>query len=173
MMTDKPKATVVRKDAYTSEDLSGKDNGNNAVPKQILLVAFDDNLLVRQRVVLEQQGYIVTSALRIKEATFACENGGFDLFILGHSIPHVVKVGLVGVFRLHHTAPVLSLWGPGDEILEAVNYLQFSNDLGDLVRGVATILTRAGHRNGRPSSADSNYRVSRATGSNQNRQLTN
>jgi hypothetical protein len=158
-MTDKPKATVVHKDASPSEDLSGKDKGDNTVPKQILLVAFDDNLLVKQRVALEQQGYVVTSALRLKEATLACENGAFDLFILGHSIPHVIKVGLVDVFRLHQAAPVLSLWEPGDEILEAVNYLQFSSDLCDLVRGVETILNSAGHRNGGPSSADSNSRV--------------
>src|SRR5262245_25694847 len=115
--------------------------------KRILLVSFDDCLLVKQRALLEQQGYKVMSAMRLKAAAAGCENGTFDLFILGRSIPYTVKKDLIEIFRAHHTTPILSLWGPGEQIVEAVNYLEFSNELGDFVRGVRTILATAPQKN--------------------------
>ena len=115
--------------------------------KRILLVSFDDGLLIKQRVLLEGQGYKVTPALRFKEAAVRCKKGTFDLFILSRSIPHATKEDLVEVFRAHHKAPILSLWEPGEQVLDAVNYLEFSNEPDDFVRDVATILAAAEQKN--------------------------
>jgi len=110
--------------------------------KRVLLVSFDDRLLIEQRGRLEQQGYAVTSAVRVKEAAVDCKSDTFDLFILGRLIPHSIKKDLIETFRAHNSKPILSLWTPGEQILDAVNYLEFSDSLDNFVKGVQTILTR-------------------------------
>src|SRR6516225_4558469 len=60
--------------------------------------------------------------------------------ILGLSIPLAAKKEIIETFRRHCRAPILSLWGRGEQILDAVNYLEFSNKPDDFVRSVATIL---------------------------------
>jgi DNA-binding response OmpR family regulator len=110
--------------------------------KRILLVSFDDRLLIEQRGRLEQQGYAVTSALRVKDATVDCKRDTFDLFIIGRSIPHSIKKDLIETFRAHSSRPILSLWTPGEQILDAVNYFEFSDNLDNFVKGVQTILTK-------------------------------
>ena len=121
--------------------LAGPD-GMVPMAKRILLVSFDDRLLTKQCGLLEQQGYAVTSALRLKEAAVSCKRGLFDLFILGRSIPHNIKKELIEVFRAQSTTPILSLWTPGEQVLDAVNYLEFSDKIDNFVNGVQTILKR-------------------------------
>jgi DNA-binding NtrC family response regulator len=58
---------------------------------------------------LEQKGYEVTSALGFTDAVEHCKNDSFDLFILGHSIPHKDKLHLIETFRSNCPAPILSL----------------------------------------------------------------
>ena len=110
--------------------------------KHILLVSFDDRVLIEQRGRLEEQGYAVTSALLAKEAAVDCKRDTFDLFIIGRAIPHSIKKDLVETFRAHSSKPILSLWTPGEQILDAVNYVEFSDSLDNFVKGVQTILTR-------------------------------
>lgn len=59
--------------------------------KRILSVSYDASLLATRRMLLEQKGYEVTSALGFSEAIECCKRSGFDLFILGHSIIKKVK----------------------------------------------------------------------------------
>lgn len=77
--------------------------------KNILSVSYDSALLATREMLLEQKGYEVTSALGFTNAAEHCENGSFDLFILGHSIPHKDKLHLIQMFRRHCPAPILSL----------------------------------------------------------------
>jgi DNA-binding response OmpR family regulator len=122
--------------------------------KHILLVSYDDRLLVKQRMLLEKQGYEVASALgleEVKEAAASSTRVAFDLFILGLSIPPAAKKEIIEIFRRHCRAPILSLWGRGEPILDAVNYFEFSNKPDDLVRGVATILAKGDSAAGRAS----------------------
>jgi DNA-binding response OmpR family regulator len=113
--------------------------------KRILLVSFDDRLLLKQRSVLEQQGYAVTSALHQKEAAVGCEGGSFDLLILGRSIPHGIKKDLIEIFQAHRSTPILSLWM---QVLDTVNYVEFSGDLNKFVQGVERILAWTEERQG-------------------------
>ena len=111
--------------------------------KHILSVSYDDRLLVARRRLLEQQGYRVTSALGFKEAMATYADRGFDLFILGDSIPEADKIKLIAAFRGKCAAPVLSIWKREQQREDSANYLVFSDNSDELVRSVATILSRA------------------------------
>jgi DNA-binding response OmpR family regulator len=85
------------------------------MPKRILSVSYDRALLATRKMLLEQKGYIVTSALGFREAIEHCQNGTFDLFILGHSIPEKDKLHLIETFRGSCPAPILSLERIGEK----------------------------------------------------------
>ena len=75
----------------------------------ILSVSYDELLLWTRRLLLEAHGYTVTSAFGFKDSTRCCQIGGFDLFILGHSIPERDKEALIKEFRASGSAPIVSL----------------------------------------------------------------
>lgn len=69
------------------------------MPKRILSVSYDCALLAARKMLLEQRGYGVTSALGFSEAVEHRQNDAFDLFILGHSIAYKDKLPLIEAFR--------------------------------------------------------------------------
>jgi len=85
------------------------------MPKRILSVSYDNVLLATRQMLLEQKGYSVTSALGFREAVEDCQNEGFDLFVLGHSIPEKDKLHLIETFRGSCAAPILSLERIGEK----------------------------------------------------------
>ena len=110
--------------------------------KRILLISYDERLLIARRVLLEREGYNVASALGLKEALANCNDGAFDLVILGHSIPLADKEGLVRTFRACSSAPILSLWDNDEAFTNSVDYLAFSDSPEKLLGNVAAILER-------------------------------
>ena len=86
--------------------------------KRILSVSYDVSLLATRRMLLEQRGYEVASALGFTKAMEYCRQSHFDLFILGHSIPGADKLSLVKTFRENCSAPVLSLERHGDSYIQ-------------------------------------------------------
>jgi CheY-like chemotaxis protein len=112
------------------------------MPQHILCVSYDDRLLTTRRRVLEGEGYSVTTALGFKESLARCEDGGFDLFVLGHSIPHSDKQNLMNKFRQISDAPILALWHPREPVLDTANYLAFSDNPAEFLKAVGVILTR-------------------------------
>jgi len=84
------------------------------MPKCILSVSYDMSLLATRQMLLEQRGYTVTSALGFSQSINLCRNGGFDLFVLGHSIPATDKNELIKTFRDNCPAPILSLERHGE-----------------------------------------------------------
>lgn len=50
--------------------------------RRILSVSYDASLLATRKMLLEQQGYSVSSALGFSKALAHCHAGGFDLFRL-------------------------------------------------------------------------------------------
>jgi DNA-binding NtrC family response regulator len=77
--------------------------------KRILSVSYDGVLLATREMLLEQKGYNVTSASGFTESAEHCKNGSFDLFVLGHSIPHKDKLHLIESFQNNCSALILSL----------------------------------------------------------------
>jgi len=95
---------------------------------------------------LEREGYKVSSALGFKEGMANCSDGSarsFDLFILGHSIPITEKERLIAAFRSNATAPILSLWKHNEQVDCSVDYLAFSESSDSLLGNVATILAKS------------------------------
>ena len=84
--------------------------------KRILSVSYDMSLLATRKMLLEQKGYAVVNALGFSKALVSCRDSGFDLFILGHSIPHDDKLALIESFRTHCSAPIVSLERHGEDI---------------------------------------------------------
>jgi DNA-binding response OmpR family regulator len=109
---------------------------------RILCVSYDDRLLVTRRMLLEREGYHVTTALGFKESCARCQAGGFDLLVLGHSIPHSHKQQLIIKFRKSSSAPILALWRPNERVMETATFLTFSDDPGEFLRAVSVILKK-------------------------------
>lgn len=110
--------------------------------KRILLISYDERLLIARRGLLEREGYTVASALGLKEALANCNDGPFDLLILGHSIPVTDKEHVVRTFRANSPAPILSLWENDEAVTNSVDYLAFSDSPEKLLGHVEVILAR-------------------------------
>jgi hypothetical protein len=72
---------------------------------------------------LKAQGYDVISTDRLESTLDQCKLGGFDLFVLGHSIPEEDKQEMVEAFRQCCSAPIISLQRhPAEGIVDAADY---------------------------------------------------
>ena len=76
---------------------------------RILSISYNEVLLQTRHLLLEMQGYEVVSALDLNSALNHCKSGGFDIFVLGHSIPHAEKEQMVNAFRDSCPNPIISL----------------------------------------------------------------
>lgn len=87
-------------------------------PRNVLSISYDESLLLTRKLLLENAGFVVTSALGFTEAVRACQQAGTaDLVIIGHTIPHPEKVILLGYVRASCSAPVLAVVRPSEEPL--------------------------------------------------------
>jgi DNA-binding response OmpR family regulator len=75
----------------------------------ILSVSYDEPLLRTRHMLLEREGYEVASVMELETGLAKCNERGFDVFILGHSIDHAAKQRLVETFRGVSEAPIISL----------------------------------------------------------------
>jgi DNA-binding NtrC family response regulator len=90
---------------------------------RILSVSYDEILLRTREMLLRSQGYDVVSALGYADAQECCQEGGFDVFVLGHSIAYAEKQKLVETFRLVCPAPIISLRrNTGDQLVDGADY---------------------------------------------------
>ena len=110
--------------------------------KHILSVSYDENLLITRRLLLEKQGYRVTSALGFVEALARCQQDGFDLFILGHSIPALDKERLVKTFRATCDAPILTLQRHAEMEFQSGDYRALAADPTDFLKAVAGVFAQ-------------------------------
>lgn len=73
-----------------------------------------------------------------------CNQGGFHLFILGHSIPQADKTELIKAFRGASAGPMLSLARHGEPRVEAADYAIPVDGPAEFLTTVATILQAKG-----------------------------
>jgi CheY-like chemotaxis protein len=106
--------------------------------KRILSVSYDVSLLATRRMLLELAGYVVTSALGFTDALELSKTGGYDLFVLGHSIPNKDKQELIRTSRKSCPAPILSLERVGEPRVES-NFHASPDDPEELLRTVERI----------------------------------
>lgn len=88
----------------------------------ILSISYDEPLLRTREWILKSEGFSVISACGFAEGENQARRGGFDLAIVGHSIPQRDKVALITEFKKHSRAPVLSLARHGDRPLPEADH---------------------------------------------------
>jgi DNA-binding response OmpR family regulator len=115
------------------------------VSRHILSISYDESLLTTRQMLLEREGYQVTSALGFAASAALCRKDGFDLFIMGHSIPHTDKEELIKLFRAANPAPVLSLQRDGEKNVESAEYHVLAYDPAEFLKVVAHILDQRSH----------------------------
>ena len=91
-----------------------------SMPVCILSVSYDRALLMTRQLMLEAQGYAVISALGFTEAERQCQEGRFDLLIMGHSIPVTDKRALIERFRETSGTPVVSILRAGEALVRVI-----------------------------------------------------
>ncbi len=89
---------------------------------RILSVSYDEPLLRTRHMLLQTRGYEVVSSLGFTSSMEHCKRGGFDLFILGHSIPSSDKQQLVKTFRETCPGRVISLLRPDEALVDGADY---------------------------------------------------
>ena len=105
----------------SSEKKQIPDKGANG-RINILSISYDEPLLRTREWILKEQGFDVTSACGFTEGEDQARRGGFDLAIVGHSIPQRDKVALITEFKKHSQSPVLSLSRHGDSPLSEADH---------------------------------------------------
>ena len=130
------------------------------MPKRILSVSYDDVLLATRKMLLEQKGYSVMSALGFREAVENCQNDAFDLFVLGHSIPEKDKLHLIGAFRGSCPAPILSLERIGEKQVPC-DFHASPDDPAKFLQVVDDILAGREKRSEQKSGSPTNIRTAR------------
>jgi DNA-binding response OmpR family regulator len=112
---------------------------------RILSVSYDVSLLETRKMLLEEKGYSVVNSHGFSKALASCHAGGFDLFILGHSIPHDDKMALIASFRAHCPAPILSLERHGEDFVPC-DYHASPDNPGQFLETIENILNGREHR---------------------------
>lgn len=108
---------------------------------RILSVSYDLALLSSRQLLLETLGCNVTSASTFEEAMRHCKRShGFQLFVLGHSIPEAEKGALIAAFRAHCSAPVIALKRLGEAATAAADFL-IDPDPGQLLNVVSRVVS--------------------------------
>lgn len=87
---------------------------------RILSVSYDKALLTNAT--LEASGHSVTSAFGYTESLHQCKRGGFDLFILGHSISQTDKQALIEAFHQACPGVIVSLRKPNESDAFGADY---------------------------------------------------
>jgi DNA-binding response OmpR family regulator len=90
---------------------------------RILSLSYDEMLLRMRHMILESAGYAVVSAHGLASGLEHCKDGGFDLFVLGHSIPHADKRKMMEAFRQVCPAPIISLRrGASEQMVDGADF---------------------------------------------------
>ena len=109
----------------------------------ILSVSYDKALLTTRQQILEKRGHSVTSARSLQDALQLCDSDtGFDLFIVGHSIPLIEKEALIERFRANRpSTPVVALKRLGETEVRGAN-LSIEPTPPELLRAVDGLMSR-------------------------------
>ncbi len=89
---------------------------------RILSVSYDEPLLRTRHMLLQTRGHDVVSSFGFTLSLEHCKHGGFDLFILGHSIASEDKRELVNAFRQKCSGPVISLLRTDEPLVDGADY---------------------------------------------------
>lgn len=114
----------------------------------VLSISYDESLLRTREWILESAGFNVTSALGFAQAAAHCGNSGFDLVIIGHSLPWTDRAALVQEVRKHNHSRILGLRTQGEEPVPGLDHWVESFAADDLLEAVRTALRNNGNSGG-------------------------
>jgi DNA-binding response OmpR family regulator len=100
-------------------------------------------LLQTRELMLSREGFEVESAVGFSAAVHACENGKFDLMIVGHSIPSADQDFIIKQLKALSGAPILALRRPHDGPLPTA---QYNLDPGDPERFLGYVNEITNHK---------------------------
>ena len=110
-------------------------------PLSILSISYDESLLRTREWLLRGAGFSVTSALGFTQAAAHCGNAGFDLVVIGHSIPQSDRAALIQQVRTHNHTRILSLRRQGEEpVTDADHCVESSLGPDAFIAAVKTVL---------------------------------
>jgi CheY-like chemotaxis protein len=110
--------------------------------RHILLVSYDVALLNTRQFLLESSGYAVTSAAEFDEALQKCKAGGYDLAIIGHSVPTTHRQALLGHVSRYCPTPVVALVRPGSCAVHEVDVSVDGNRPELLLAAIEQVLAK-------------------------------
>ena len=114
---------------------------------RVLSISYDETLLLTRELMLKGEGHDVVSALGFHRGSEACRRGGFDLFILGHSIPKDDKLDLIQYFREKNPGGrVIALTRANESRLKEVDLYLNPGEPAELLRGLAFLINPAAER---------------------------
>ena len=113
---------------------------------KILSVSYDGVLLdTRHQILSARAGYSVTSARGFAEALQVCSSDQqFDLFIVGHSIPHSDKEALIQAFRAQRSTALVVVLKLDWESAVAGADMAIEPSPHELLKSVANLLSGRG-----------------------------
>ena len=112
----------------------------------VLAVGFDWSLMRTRSLVLQSAGYIVESALSLKEAVDRFQAGDFDLVLLCHSIPTKDRDHLTCLIRATGSlTPVVSIARNLGEC-DAFVHATLEDGPNKFLAGVREVLSKAAKR---------------------------
>lgn len=106
--------------------------------KRILSVSNHAVLLAFRATMLEQRGYEVISILG--NARAQCERGGFDLLLIGHSVPDAEADKMIAAWRRRCDAPIVLVLRASDGVREGGHHYVDSLDPEELMKTVTAVL---------------------------------
>ncbi len=107
---------------------------------RIIAVSYDDTLLRTRRVLLEQAGHTVRSAVGFQAALEECQAAA-EVVVIGHSIPARDKIEIINCFRLANPKGiVVALTRAGEDRLKEVDAYISPGDPADLLGAINFLL---------------------------------
>lgn len=120
---------------------------------RIFSISYDPTLLRTRELLLEQMGHTVASAEGFAEAFAVCEReaGGFDLMVLGHSIPHEDKRAIIMRCLQSCQCPVLALTRVNERVVEEATRSVDASETREFLEAVQELLSEQPPGQDRPS----------------------
>ena len=109
----------------------------------VLAVGLDPSLLETRSLVLQSAGYIVESALSVKEAVDRFQSGDFDLVLLCHSVPRKDRDRVTSLIRASGSrTPIVSIAGDLGEC-DAFANATLEDGPNNFLAGIRHVLAKA------------------------------
>ena len=114
---------------------------------RILSISDEPSLLHTRELLLKTRGHSVASALGSDDAGQACARPGFDLLVVGHSIPKNTKRDLISRFRAtNQQAKVIALTRADEPHFKEADVLLDPFNPEELLRAIDRVLEPTAER---------------------------